>query len=283
VTVREFDVALPDGRTLHGYDTGGDGVPVVWHHGTPNVGAPPRPLLKLADEIGLRWVSFDRPGYGGSTANSGRSVAAVVDDVVALADELEFDRFAVMGHSGGGPHALACAAALVDRVLAVVSIAGLAPIDADDIDWFEGMGPTSSAALRAAQQGEDVKRRHEEDSADAPVDFIARDWSTLTGPWGWLTEIAAAGVASGLDGLVDDDVAYVTPWAVDLTRITAPVLFVHGGNDHVVPASHSAWLEKHVPDVEYWRHPDEGHLSVLAADSQGADDALRWIADHVIS
>lgn len=283
VEVHEFDLTLPDGRTLHGYDTGGDGMPVMWHHGTPNVGAPPRPLFELANELGLRWVSFDRPAYGGSTANPGRSIAAVADDVAALADSLGLDRFAAMGHSGGGTHALACAAAMPDRVFAVVSVGGLAPLDAvtaSGVDWFAGMGPTSGASLRAAQQGVDGRQRFEDDNSDAPIDFTARDWTALTGPWGWLGEVAAAGVSSGIEALIADDVAYVTPWGVDLADIVAPVLLVHGADDHVVPASHSAWLADHIDGAVHWQLPGESHISSLAADEHGADDALHWLADR---
>ena len=105
-------VPLPDGRVLRAYDVPGDDtrLTVFWHHGTPNVGTPPEPLLPMSREI--RWISYDRPGYGGSTPHPGRDVASAAGDVAAIADALGVDRFAVLGHSGGGPHALACAALL---------------------------------------------------------------------------------------------------------------------------------------------------------------------------
>lgn len=280
-TVHEFDLTLPDGRTLHGYETSGDGTPVMWHHGTPNVGAPPKPLLALAAELGLRWVSFDRPGYGGSTAHPGRSVADTAADAMALADILHLDRFAVVGHSGGGPHAIACAALQPARIIAAVSLGGLAPIDADGLDWFAGMGPTSTAALRAAQNGLEGKRLHEQEHADAPIDFTGDDWAALRGPWGWLGEVAAAGAASGIEALIDDDIAYVTPWGVELEAIIAPVLLAHGADDHVVPPTHSAWLAAHIRGAQHWQVEGESHISSLAAGNHGADDALRWLADRV--
>lgn len=286
--VREFDVSLLDGRTLHAYDTGGDGAPVVWHHGTPNLGAPPRPLFALADELGLRWVSFDRPGYGGSTAHPGRTIGSVAADTAALADELSLDRFAVMGHSGGGPHALACAAAHPDRVTAAVSIAGLAPLDAAGLDWFDGFGASGAASLRAAQGGRVAKQRYEIEHPDAPLDFTDGDGSALSGPWGWLGEVAQAASAQvdeqGLIvGLIDDDLAYVAPWGVDLDAILAPVLLVHGGADRAVPASHSAWLATRIGGSELWSQPGESHISVLARAERGAADALRWVAERSVS
>ena len=109
---KETDLTLSDGRTLHVYDTGADHarLTVFWHHGTPNTGAPPEPLFPAAAARGIRWVSHDRPGYGPSTPKPGRDVAAVAADVASIADALGIGRFAVMGHSGGGPHALACGA-----------------------------------------------------------------------------------------------------------------------------------------------------------------------------
>src|SRR3954468_18814680 len=101
----EMDLRLEDGRVLHVYDSGppdaADPLVVFWQHGTPNTGAPPGPLLPVAEELGVRWVAHDRPGYGSSTARPGRDVASAAPDVAAVADALEIDRFAVMGHSGG--------------------------------------------------------------------------------------------------------------------------------------------------------------------------------------
>ena len=88
-------------------------------------------------------------------------------------------------------------------------------------------------------------------------------------------------MASGLDSLVDDDVAYVTPWGVELSHIAAPVLLVHGADDLVGPASHSTWLAAHIANAELWLAEGESHISALAAEHRGADDALRWLAAHV--
>ena len=124
----EIDLKLSDGRTLHAYDTGADDadgrLAVFWHHGSPNIGAPPEPLFAAAEELGIRWVSYDRPGYGGSTPRPGRDVASAAADAAAVADALGIDRFAVMGHSSGGSHALACAALLPKRVVGVVVVGG---------------------------------------------------------------------------------------------------------------------------------------------------------------
>src|SRR5215203_1290176 len=154
--VTETDLKLGDGRTLHAYDTGADDaagrLAVFWHHGSPNIGAPPEPLFSAADRLGIRWVSYDRPGYGGSTPRPDRDVASAAADASAVADALNIDRFALMGHSSGGSHALAYAALLPERVLGVVVVAGMAPFDAEGLDWFDGFGPAGVAELRSGSR-----------------------------------------------------------------------------------------------------------------------------------
>src|SRR5215207_11510220 len=174
----EIDLDRGDGRTLHAYDTGADGdgrLAVFWHHGTPNIGAPPAPLFPAAARLGLRWVSYDRPGYGGSTPCPGRDVASAAADTSAVADFLGIDRFAVMGHSGGGPHALACGALLPDRVVAVVSVSPSAPFRAEGLDWFAGMAASGMASLRAAVDGREAKLRYETSGAAYDPEFTPAD------------------------------------------------------------------------------------------------------------
>jgi pimeloyl-ACP methyl ester carboxylesterase len=152
MTPRELDVRLPDGRTLHAHDTGGEGLVVMWHHGTPNIGRPPDPLFAVAERLGMRWLSYDRPGYGGSSPQPGRSVGDAATHSAAVVDQ-----FAAMGHSGGAVHALACGALLPGRVRAVAAVSALAPYGVDGLDWFDGMGPAGVAALRAATEGREAK------------------------------------------------------------------------------------------------------------------------------
>jgi len=270
----EFDVDFDGGRRLHAYDTGGDGVPVFWHHGTPNIGAPPRPLFAAAQRLGLRWVSYDRPGYGGSTPVRGRDIASAAADTARVADALGIDRFAVMGHSGGTPHALACAALLPERVLAVVGGAGLAPFGAEGLDWFAGMAPSSEASLRAAVAGRAAMEAHEAAGGEDGPAFIPADWAALEGEWGWFGSVVGPAVAAGPAALIDDQMAYVAPWGFDLAEVNAPILLLHGELDRVVPSPHSEWLARHCPAAQLQLSPDDGHISIL----RHAESALDWLS-----
>ncbi|WP_108252387.1 alpha/beta fold hydrolase [Planctomonas deserti] len=291
--VETRDVRTPDGRVVRAHDSGdpgfgvhesgdpgvgsgnpgGDGrLTIIWHHGSPQTGALLAPLLAWTAERRIRLVSYGRPSYGGSTPRPGRSVATAAEDVAAVADALGLERFAVMGASGGGPHALACAALLPDRVSGVVNLAGLAPFDADGIDWFGGMA-SDGASLRAAAEGRDARERYEATAEFDPESFVERDYDALAGAWSSLSDDVGLAAADGSDGLIDDDVAFVTPWGFDVTDVRAPVLLVHGGRDRVVPPSHSEWLATHCPRAELWRRPDDGHVSVLSE----CPAALDWL------
>src|SRR5215510_9653306 len=130
------------GREVEAVVTGAaDGIPLVFHHGTPGAATELAQLQDPALACGLRTVVLSRPGYAGSTPRPGRSVADVVDDVVAVLDELGDERFLTLGWSGGGPHALACAALLPDRCAAAATLAGVAPYAAEGLRWLDGMGP----------------------------------------------------------------------------------------------------------------------------------------------
>lgn len=273
--MREIDVQLGD-RTVHAYDTETGDLPVLWHHGTPNVGSPPAPLFPVAERLGIRWLSYDRPGYGGSTPRPGRTVATAAEDAAAVADALGVDRFALLGHSGGGPHALACAALLPDRALAVVSGAGLAPYGAAGLDWFAGMA--APAGLRAAAAGRAAKEAFE--AGPPPSEgmmFTPADLAALQGDWSWFMSVVNPAVADGPGPLIDDDLAYVAPWGFDPAAIRIPTLVVHGTADALVPASHGSWLADHVPGATLRLADGDGHISVLA--SQGGP-ALEWLAER---
>lgn len=261
------DLRIPDGRTLQVTDAGGDAPVVVWHAGSPQTGALIAPVLAAAETAGVRLVTWARPGYGASTRRPGRSVADAAADAGLVADALGLTRFAAVGYSGGGPHAIAGAALLPDRVTAVATLAGIAPDPGSD-DWFAGMA--SPTALRAARAGLDA-RATLPDEFD-PASFVEADWAALDGPWAALGEDAQAGGREGPFGLIDDDVAFAQPWGIDLGDVRVPALLVQGGDDRVVPPAHVRLLAAVLPQAEVRILPGAGHVSVLAA----LPEVLAW-------
>lgn len=284
--VDKHDLELDDDATLRWYSAGASAADaertVLWHHGTPNTGEPPEPLVRAAfadAESGAgphtRWLSFDRPGYGGSTAAGERSVADVVPLAERVLDEAGAGEVVAMGHSGGGPHALACGAMLGARVTRVATIGCLAPHGADGLDWFDGMYAGGLIELGAAVKGEASLRDVLEAAVFDESMFTEADLEALKGEWRWFTAIAAAGVAGGFDGFIADDLAYVRDWGFAVADVRCPVLLVHGDDDRVVPVAHSRWLAKELPDAELRVVAGEGHLSVLGDGSAVLDICAR--------
>ena len=222
-------------------------------------------------------MSDNRSGYGGSTSYRDRDVAsAAAADVLSIADALSIDRFAVMGHSSGGPHSLACAALIRDRVLGVVVVAGMAPFGAEGLDWFDGFGPAGVAELRAAAAGRAALEKHLAQSEDGP-EFTPEDEAALAGEWSWFIDVVDSALAGGMGGFIDDDLAGVGAWGFDPADVVAPALFLHGGRDRVVPSSHGEWLARHCPSAELRLYPDDGHISVL---NSGAAAAMSWLRER---
>jgi pimeloyl-ACP methyl ester carboxylesterase len=230
-------------------------LPVFYHHGTPNIGRPPEPLFPASDRLGIRWVSHDRPGYGGSAPHPGRDVASAAADVAGMADALGIGQFAVLGHSGGGPHALACAVLLPERVLAAVSVSGPAPVDAAGLDWFAGFAAAGAAEARAAVEGRAALEQYLASSEYDPEMFTPADHAALEGAWSWFDSVVGPALDGDPDGMVDDLLASVASWGFDPGQITAPVLILHGDQDRMVPSSHGQWLASHRRSAELWLRP----------------------------
>ena len=221
--IKETDLTLADGRTLHCYDSGeAGGLTVFWHHGSPNTGMPPEPLFPAAAERGIRWISCDRPGYMSSTARPDRDKASAAADAAAVADALGVGEFAVLGHSGGGSHALACGALLPGRVLAVAEGSGLAPFGADGLDWFAGMTATGAAEIRAAVEGREALERYLASHEFDMEQFTPADQAALQGDWAWLARIA--GLAMKGDGrwVGARTASSTTNWAMSARGASSP-------------------------------------------------------------
>jgi pimeloyl-ACP methyl ester carboxylesterase len=285
------EIVTADGHALAFLETGApDGQVLVKHHGAPGSGGFYRSEVDSAKQRGLRLIAYDRPGYGGSTARRDRTVADAAADVAALLDVLGVDRFATYGWSGGGPHALACAALLPDRCAGAATLAGVGPADAPDLDWMSGMGEGNVAEFAAAREGRE--RLTEYCIADAAgiteagADGIAEalrphlsevDARALTGDVAeFMYESITHGVRSGVAGWVDDDYAFLAPWGFDVGAIAVPVLVWQGQEDLMVPAAHGDWLQRHVRGAEGGILPGEGHLTLV---TNRIGDVHAWLQE----
>ncbi len=271
-------VAAANERTLTVREAGDPaGVPVLVHSGTPGSSVFYEPTMRDADERGIRLFSYDRPGYGGSTRDEGRDVAACAADVEAVCDALGIDRFCVWGVSGGGPHALATAALLPDRVAAAAALAPVAPFGAEGLDFFEGMGEKNIEEFGIIFDGEDAHRaaleRDRTELLTASPEELVDAWRTLLGPAdaevltgrfaAFMLESVRAGIEKTLNGWLDDDIAFTRPWGFDLGAIRVPVLHWQGEQDKFVPFGHGVWLSEHIPGVESHLSPGDGHLTLV--------------------
>jgi pimeloyl-ACP methyl ester carboxylesterase len=235
------ELTAGDGRVLRYCWYGpADGRPVISHGGSPSSRWKRPSNISSMEQSGLRFLVYDRPGYGGSIRQPGRSVADVVGDVQALADAHGWPRFAIFGGSGGGPHALACAALLADRVTRCAVLSGIKPAD-------PAKPPRDEAELRSrlAQTATDVTAR---------IDAGGPEFPTEPGPPARTDPDAMARLRAtfvdGMDGWVDDSLAFARPWGFDPEKITVPVGIWRGTDDANVPADHAEWLLAHIPTAE---------------------------------
>ena len=281
-------IQTSDGRSLELHEAGEpDGLAVIVHHGTPSSGL----LYDRWLTPGIRLIGFDRAGYGGSTRARGRTIAAAAADAEAIADALGLERFATWGISGGGPHALACAALCSDRLTAAASLAGVAPWGVDDLDWLAGMGEGNVEEFGLVLAGEQaiapaVERDRQQMLASTPENLRASfesllgpaDSDVLTGDLAsWMHEAGNHGLGPSGDGWIDDDLAFVEPWGFELSSISRPVLILQGGDDRFVPRSHGEWLARRVPGAEARITDDDGHLTLI---ENRVREVHEWLLAH---
>jgi pimeloyl-ACP methyl ester carboxylesterase len=260
-------------------------------NGTPSGAGLIRNHVEDALERGLRIISYGRPGYGQSTRQPGRSVASAAEDTAKLADALGIERFATWGISGGGPHALACAALLGDRVVAAASLAGVAPYDAEGLDFLAGMGEDNVTEFSAAIQGETALSAYLEPEIPAILgqepQVMAEHMSTLlctpdravfTGAFGeQMAQIMQDALKNGIYGWLDDDLAFTKSWGFNPSAIQVPVQIWQGEHDLMVPFSHGEWLAKAMPQADVHLSADDGHLTVWI---NRVSEVHAWLESH---
>lgn len=291
----ERTVTLRDGRELAIAVSGPEGgVPLLYHHGTPGCLLQPRSNQEACAERGLRLVTYSRAGAQGSTRNPGRTVADVAADMEDVLDAVRADRCIVAGKSGGGPHSLATAALLPDRVAAAITIAGVMPFRYDGVDldgFLAGMGEDNVEEFNRALEGEEPLRefvlKHREALKDADGEAMVRDMASLvpdvdravlTSDVGADTVAAMVGGVQVPDAWIDDDLAFVREWGFDVRDIAVPTYVWQGSEDLMVPFHHGQWLAAHIPGAVPHLEQGEGHFSIaVGALGRMLDEAMRHL------
>jgi pimeloyl-ACP methyl ester carboxylesterase len=249
-------VELDDGRTLAYCEFGDpDGEPVVVFHG--GVGSRGFGLLfeDAAIEVGVRIVSPDRPGYGRSDPQPNRGLLDWPDDVATLADELGLERFAVLGVSGGGPYAAACAYRLPDRLTTAVLVSSIGPPDAPRtrglvvlawlarwVPWIAGI-PIERTLTRARTDPDAAVEARARGKAEPEAAMHRGDAGRRLN-----AQTAEAG-RQGHRHAVDEIAIVGRPWGFDLAEIRTPVGIWHGRLDRTVPVGAAEYLADVVPDA----------------------------------
>jgi pimeloyl-ACP methyl ester carboxylesterase len=283
-------VQTPDGRRLSVESLGApDGKPVFLLHGTPGGRHGPRPRGIVLHRLGIRMISYDRPGYSGSDRLLGRGVADASIDVEAIADYFGIDRFSIVGRSGGGPHALACAALLNKRVICAAALCSLAPYNAEDLDWSAGMTGSNVRAYRDAEadlgaliatlndQAGKV-RNNSEGLLKMLWPELANHDKNIIGDIALrriIAQIHAEALRETADGWIDDVIALSRPWGFDISEIIAPVKLWSGSDDVFSPIAHTHWLAERIGNVELDIAPGAAHFGAVEI----LPKILAWIAE----
>ena len=272
---REGTARAQDGRTLAFVERGAqDGVPVLACHGTPGSRLTRHPDPQMYERHGVRMVVYDRPGYGRSDPQPGRSIADAAADITALADELGLERFAVVGGSGGAPHALACGALLGDRVLRVGALVTPAPSDSPDFDFFAGLAEINVKEFGAALEGREAIEAYLRPFADelkrdpdAVIDQIAvelpdvdRAIVSRDDVRSVLREAFVEAVRQGVRGWADDDLAFAKPWGFEPEEVEAEVRLWQGELDVLAPRSHGEYVANRLPNARFELLEGGGHF-----------------------
>jgi len=286
---RTGHVQTADGRRLTYRDAGDPGAAAVFsHHGTPGsrLDRHPEEDAMIAD-LGLRMITYDRPGYGESDPHPGRHVVDAAADVAAIADHLGVERFNVVGTSGGGPHALACSARLTDRISRVGVVVGVGPSDDPDFDFLTGMDQLNLDEFAAARESQEALAAYLQpfvDQAqrdpDALLDELAEhlppaDQEVFRRPQfrALGKESLAESVRQGSRGWADDDRAFATGWGFPLAEATCETRLWQGEMDVLVPRAHCAYLGERLPNARFELIPGAGH-----ALADHWRDILTWLA-----
>jgi len=277
--MRETEIGR-GGRVLRVRDAGDpDGTVVMYFHGTPGSRLDLCYGEQLAAEHGVRLVSFDRPGYGGSTP-APFGLASIAADAHAIADDLGVVRFATLGMSGGGPGALAAATVPGGRVIraGIASGAGpfqLVPGALDGLDDSDRAavsllpGDPVAAASAFAAEFEPLAELSRVPGGSGVVsafeDLLSPRDRELLGDQRYASAFAETmreALRPGTSGAGWDNVSWIGEWDIDLGAIRCPVLLWYGSDDRLAPPAHGWWLAQNLPSARLVLRDGEGHLGI---------------------
>jgi pimeloyl-ACP methyl ester carboxylesterase len=289
--VRNFSVNVGN-RVLNVLEAGiPDGIPVLFFHGTPGSKLIYTPSINDAESKGIRLIGFSRPGYGESTPQPGRRISSVIEDVEAIIEALKIETILVYGMSGGGPHALACAALLPGKVKAAATLASVAPFDAEDLDFFKGMGESNITEFNASVESRESLAKNIEEQTEGMLNtnpevmvksmksiLCPEDAQAMTLDFAeYFIKSCREGIGQRGDGWIDDDFAFTSPWGFQLNCVSIPVLVMHGEQDQMVPFPHGQWIADQIPGVERRFYHSDGHITLKDRVSEVHD----WLLSKV--
>jgi pimeloyl-ACP methyl ester carboxylesterase len=271
-----------------------NGPALVMHHGTPSDATLWADWDAIAGARGVRLLAISRPGYAGSTRQTGRHVADVAADVESVLRHFDVPWFVTAGWSGGGPHALACATLLGARCRAAATLAGVGAYGASDLDFLAGMGPENHAEFGAALRGERDLRAWLTANAEALRNVTGPELADAFGglvpqvdkdalDGGFADSMAGTfrrALQRGFDGWIDDDLAFIEPWGFELSAIAVPVAIWQGDLDLMVPFAHGAWLRQHIPHATWRSAPGHGHITLVTKYRNAIVDDLLKVASR---
>jgi pimeloyl-ACP methyl ester carboxylesterase len=276
-SAQEATLQLRDGRRL-AYTEHGDltGKPILFIHGNPGSRYVRHPDETVAQKLGVRIITPDRPGYGLSDFQPKRRLLDYPDDIIQLMDSLGINQFAVLGVSAGGPYAAACAYKLADRITRTAIVSSPAPFERENA--YEDVHPSLRTAFQIVknmpdwfsrfilwQQTQKQLRDPEKSLAERAAMLSTTDQNLLARPEikAQVLGYRAEAVRQGVKGTLAEMQILVSPWGFRLEDIHGDIHIWHWESDLFVPIQMGHYLAQHIPNVHLHFLPDGGHYSIF--------------------
>ena len=282
--MQELLFTRSNGQVVAYFDYGDSENVLFFHHGTPSAGPLSPYIRRNADANNFRVIGIIRPGYGSSTAIPGRTIDTISEINCEVANAFGIERFGLVGGSGGGPHALASAHLAGNRCLAQLIIAGTAPSDSSNFDFFAGMteegrdrwllpltsmdnfeaGITKEATAMSTYSDEQIREKFNVEAEDPSSDEVV---SAIKAKLKY-------SFLQGIQGMRDDYLAFLKPWGFSLGETSMPVQLWTGTEDVNVPQSHSHYLHGVIPNSELRAMVGKNHSTIS---EPAVEEGFKWL------